>query len=310
MPKVGETVRGNAFEKNYGGKGANQAVQCARLGVSTVFIGAVGEDGYGSDYVQAFSKESIDTQYIQSISGSNTGIATIWVDDSGKNSIIIIPGANLKFNGDVLDDILPSLSKAKLIMFQNEISEDVTKKGLKLAQELGIFSIFNPAPVSPACRDMLGLCDILCVNEVELSTLANLPVSSMEEIGVACEALLASGCKYILATLGEQGAMLVSADHSQYIVTAPKVSAVDSVGAGDSFLGKWQQFLLVCSLMFDLSLSGCLAAHIARGVSIQDAIHQAVQCASLSVQSKGAQPSYKHLSELPQAHHPPSRVSQ
>lgn len=238
MPKLGETVKGNGFEKSFGGKGANQAVQCARLGVSTAFVGAVGNDVYGSDYKNSLTNETINVQHLQIIDNCNSGIATIWVEATGKNSIIIIPGANLKFDDSQLENTLSSVKSAKVAMFQNEIAEKVTEQGLRLVKELGILSIFNPAPVSEYCNQIVGLCDILCVNEVELSVLANLPVSNENEIYTACRKLLQGGCQSVIATLGEQGAVLVTQDE-QVVFAAPKVKAVDSVGAGDSFLGKF-----------------------------------------------------------------------
>ena len=108
MPALGETVKGSSFEKNYGGKGANQAVQCQRLGVATAFIGKVGSDSYGKDYIDHFIEEGIFTNFFQISEGSNTGIAAIWVDQGGNNSIIIIPGANLKNESDKVYDSLAS----------------------------------------------------------------------------------------------------------------------------------------------------------------------------------------------------------
>lgn len=306
MPALGETVKGSSFEKNYGGKGANQAVQCQRLGVATAFIGKVGSDSYGKDYIDHFIEEGIFTNFFQISEGSNTGIAAIWVDQGGNNSIIIIPGANLKNESDKVYDSLASFPQLKITIFQNEINEEVTREGLLASKRLNIRSIYNPAPVSESCKDLIPFSDILCVNEVELAVLAGKTVDSEEAVLQACQYLLSFGCKEIAVTFGSKGAYLYSGD-KLLSFSAPKVNAVDTVGAGDSFIGKKLTLPLIYCVLSLLLVVGCMAANLARGVLLSEAITRAVECASISVQSRGAQPSYARLESILEDHRPPNR---
>ncbi len=306
MPALGETVKGSSFEKNYGGKGANQAVQCQRLGVATAFIGKVGSDSYGKDYIDHFIEEGIFTNFFQISEGSNTGIAAIWVDQGGNNYIIIIPGANLKNDSDKVHDSLASFPQLKITIFQNEINEEVTREGLLASKRLNIRSIYNPAPVSESCKDLIPFSDILCVNEVELAVLAGKTVDSEEAVLQACQYLLSFGCKEIVVTFGSKGAYLFSGD-KLLSFSAPKVNAVDTVGAGDSFIGKKLYHVLPYYTFLYFCVVGCMAANLARGVLLSEAIARAVECASISVQSRGAQPSYARLESILEDHRPPNR---
>lgn len=246
MPKIGETIHGTQFQKSFGGKGANQAVQCGRLGVSTAFIGMVGDDSHGKEYTESLRKEGIDTSQL-SHSSTHTGIASIWVDDMGRNSIVIVPGANLSLTSQPLQEYLGNgSSQTKVVVFQNEVAESVNLECLRWIRQNHphVVSVFNPAPATEGCKEMAKHCDILCLNEVELSFLSNLPTNTDEEVKVASLVLLQSGCRALVVTLGDRGAALLlpSKDSTDSVVfrmyPAEKVKAVDSVGAGDSFIGK------------------------------------------------------------------------
>jgi ribokinase len=238
MPKVGETVKGLSFEKNYGGKGANQTVQCQRLDVAAAFIGKVGSDSYASEYISHFIKEGICSKCFVKEEGSNSGIAAIWVDGKGHNSIVIVPGANLLLDPLKLCDQLTSFPNVKVAVFQNEINESATIEGLKLTKAGCVRSIFNPAPVSKSCREMVPFCDILCVNEVELFTLAEIEFST-EELWIqkAASDLLSFGCNEVIVTFGAKGAYLVNKAEFTHFPAPVVVNVVDTVGAGDSFIG-------------------------------------------------------------------------
>jgi ribokinase len=238
MPKVGETVKGSSFEKNYGGKGANQAVQCQRLGVATAFIGKVGSDAYGSEYMTHFSEEGISSKCFGREDGSNSGIAVIWVDSKGHNSIIIVPGANLHIDASQIGKQLSYFPNMKVAVFQNEINESATISGLNLAKSMGVRSVFNPAPVSKSCQEMLPFCDILCVNELELFALAEIEFSTDELwIQKAARDLLTFGCNEIIITFGGKGAYLVNKVEFAHFPAPLVTRVVDTVGAGDSFIG-------------------------------------------------------------------------
>lgn len=286
LPKPGETVLGTLFEKNFGGKGANQAVQCGRLGIKVAMNATVGCDEFGSDYIKQFTIEGVDSTYVARSTHLTTGIASISVDQTGQNCIIIVPGANLDFVQTTIERNESLISQSKVLICQNEISFDATLASLKYARSHRTIAILNPAPVSESTVDLLPYCDIICPNETELSSLTGgMPTTTNEEIKVAATSLLSKGCSIVVVTLGERGACIVASNKCEFI-SAPAVKAIDTVGAGDSFIGSF-------------------AANVVRGATLQAAVNRAIQCASISVTRKGAQKSSPTLSELPANIRPP-----
>jgi ribokinase len=304
IPKVGETIIGSSFQTNFGGKGANQAVQSARLGISTSLIATIGQDSYGHNYLKGLEIEGIDVHGIKQVEGSSTGIAVIWVDAAGMNSIVIIPGANLCMS---VDDVTGRLNEyfandttlsTRVVLFQNEIDLETNRAALRHCQNReNLISIFNPAPYTSSCKDLVHECNLLCVNEVELQMMVR-DFGVEEELTLSDDVAMCNACltvfdlcisvfgekscrlQWILVTLGALGAVLVN--HSTRRLErflAPVVNAVDSVGAGDSFVG-------------------CLAACLAENIDMDHAIQMAIQCASFSVQSRGAQSSYAYRKDL------------
>lgn len=246
-------------------------MQAARLGVSTRIIGLVGADTYGSQYLESLSAQGVATDCVARVQDASSGIASIWVDQMGRNSIVIVPGANSMMTTSLIDQHRSAILGANIVLLQNEIPMDVTEYTLKLVRSHnagcagsgrpGITSIFNPAPASLACRQVIPYCDILCANEVELGMLSARPVDSIEQVISACKHILrTAGCRVVVATVGERGAVLVKLpscdghqcfpsalpseqetdnEHFEAVVCpAQASSAVDTVGAGDSFIGE------------------------------------------------------------------------
>lgn len=293
---------GSSFQTSYGGKGANQAVQSARLGAPTAFIATVGQDSYGDSYVDALVKEGIDTEGVKQISESSTGIAVIWVDGNGMNSIVIVPGANMKMTPDDVTARLQrffatSKDSVKVALLQNEIDLDANLATLRCCRANDVRTVFNPAPYTSPCSNLIHECSILCVNEVELQMMLR-DFGILEAVELSSDDALLQSCltvvdhcdsvngdanchlQHIIVTLGALGAVWVSRESRQAVrFIAPVVKAVDSVGAGDSFLG-------------------CLAACLADDVALGEAIRMSIICASFSVQSRGAQPSYAYKKDL------------
>lgn len=293
---------GSSFQTSYGGKGANQAVQSARLGAPTAFIATVGQDSYGDSYVSALVKEGIDTNGVKQVSDSSTGIAVIWVDGNGMNSIVIVPGANIVMTPDDVTARLDgffvtSKDSVKVALLQNEIDLGANLATLRYCHAKSLMTVFNPAPYTSPCSSLIHECSILCVNEVELQMmlrdfgiLESIELSSNDALLHSCLTVVdhcvsvhgASNChlQHIIVTLGALGAVWVSRESRQAVrFNAPVVKAVDSVGAGDSFLG-------------------CLAACLADDIALDEAIRMSIICASFSVQSRGAQPSYAYKKDL------------
>lgn len=200
--------------------------------------GKVGNDTFGDDYRNQLIAEGVDTTFLQKSSSQSTGIACISVEDSGKNCITIIAGANDDLSTNDIDSSECHIREAKVLLCQNEISQASTLHAIQLAKKHNTIAVFNPAPVSHVdlLLDIIKVADIVCPNEVELSTLASLPTTTDEEVEVAARRLLDMGCKLVVVTLGERGAMLVSPERVVSVATT-QVKAVDTVGAGDSFIG-------------------------------------------------------------------------
>lgn len=204
------------------------------------FCGKVGCDSLADDYFTQFSKEKVTTTYLHRCDSSPTGIACISVDATGNNSIIIIPGANGTVTIDDVAEIDKVLQKdIKIVICQNEIPPSVTKEVLGMAKRSNTVSIFNPAPALPFdyLREIIELSTIVCPNETELSTLTGLPTESNEEVIIAAQHLLViGGCQIVITTLGARGAVIVT-NEGVISLDAPMVQAVDTVGAGDAFIG-------------------------------------------------------------------------
>jgi ribokinase len=291
LPSTGETVAGTKYEEDFGGKGANQAVQCAMLGVSTLFCGRVGDDKFGEACISQLNSMGVQTHNVKRMPAINTGIACISVDTQGANTIVVVPGANDEVSGNDVLEIATQISSAKVLLCQNEIPYGTSLEAMKVARVSGTITVYNPAPAAP-CSDIQELmkhADILCPNESELHLMTNLPVDNEEQISFAARTLFPMGAKLVVVTLGEKGAMIVT-EEEQRMIPTEKMVPVDTVGAGDSFLGT-------------------LAANLARGDTLYAAVCKGLSLATMSVTRTGAQTSYFGCSELPEEVQPrPARL--
>ena len=224
-------------------------------------------------------------------SDTSTGIAHITIADNGKNFITIIPAANNELDEEYIIYKKDLIINSKVLLTQNEIKKETTKTALKIAKENNVLTIFNPAPAEPfdSLIEILQLADIICPNEIELSILTSLPTNTNEEIEVATTKLKEkTNCNKIITTLGDRGCCVIEEDNVIFINTE-SVNAIDTVGAGDSFIGT-------------------LGANIARKENLFNSIIKALHCASLSVQKNGAQASYVSSNELTQEFLPPPPI--
>uniref|UniRef100_A0A493TAQ9 Ribokinase n=1 Tax=Anas platyrhynchos platyrhynchos TaxID=8840 RepID=A0A493TAQ9_ANAPP len=218
LPKAGETVLGQKFFIGFGGKGANQCVQSARLGAKTSLICKVGNDSFGNDYVENLKKNGVST---------------------GQNVIVIVPGANLLLNSEDLKRASDVICKAKVVVCQLEISPAVSLEALKMARASGVKTLFNPAPaLADLDPQFYTHSDVFCCNETEAEILTGIPVGNLEDAGKVGRMLLERGCKLVVVTLGAEGCVMISVEEPiPKHVPAGKVRAVDTTGAGDSFVG-------------------------------------------------------------------------
>ncbi|WP_268796746.1 ribokinase [Pseudomonas huanghezhanensis] len=279
LPRGGETLAGHSFVTVPGGKGANQAVAAARLGASVAMIGCVGDDAYGDQLRAALVAEGIDCTAVTAVPGESSGVALIVVDDNSQNAIVIVAGGNGHVSAEVVDRFDTLLSQAEVIICQLEIPMATVGHVLKRGRELGKIVILNPAPASePLPADWYALIDYLIPNESEASLLTGLPVDSVATADSAATALLASGASKVIITLGPQGSLLATSSRSQHFA-APKVQALDTTAAGDTFVGGF-------------------AAALAEGKSESEAIQFGQIAAALSVTRAGAQPSIPTFDEV------------
>ncbi|POA25973.1 MULTISPECIES: ribokinase [unclassified Pseudomonas] len=278
LPKGGETLIGHSFATVSGGKGANQAVAAARLGARVAMVGCVGNDDYGVQLREALLAEQIDCQAVSTVEDSS-GVALIVVDDNSQNAIVIVAGANGAMTPAVIDRFDAVLQAADVIICQLEIPDATVGHALKRARTLGKTVILNPAPASrPLPADWFAAIDYLIPNESEASALSGLPVDSLQSAESAANQLIAMGAGKVIITLGAQGSLFANGKGFEHF-PAPKVQAVDTTAAGDTFVGGF-------------------AAALASGKSEAEAIRYGQIAAALSVTRAGAQPSIPTMSDV------------
>jgi ribokinase len=279
LPQPGETLAGRTFAQVAGGKGGNQAVAAARLGAQVSMLGCVGADANGAQLRAGLEAEGIDCSALET-GREATGVALIVVDDASQNAIVIVAGSNGEVTPATIDRHESMLASADVVICQLETPPATVHAALAAARRLGKTVILNPAPATgPLPADWLPLIDYLIPNELEAATLTGLPVDSPEDAARAAAALRAAGARNVLVTLGARGvhAALDGADARMY--DAPKVKAVDTTAAGDTFIGGF-------------------AARLAQGDSVDAAIRFAQRAAALSVTRAGAQPSIPRRAEV------------
>jgi len=278
-PKIGETILGYKFQMGFGGKGANQAVQAAKLGAKVTMVTKLGKDIFGENTLNNYRKQNINIDYVLCTEEASTGVAPIIVDKKGNNSIVVVPGANILLTPGEVETTRTVLKSSKVLICQLEILLESTIKALKMAKEEGIFTIFNPAPGRDDLpSELYSLCDIFCPNETETEIITGKPVNTIEEAEIAAKIILDRGAKNVIITLGSRGCLLVN-KLSKIHFPARKVTPVDTTGAGDSFVGS-------------------LAYFLGAGKTLEESIKNANVVASYAVQKLGTQTSFPLLSEL------------
>jgi ribokinase len=278
-PAVGETVLGDELRFMPGGKGANQAVAAARLGAATALVGRVGNDAFGDTLVEFLAQERVDLSALAQTAAAPTGTALI-VIAGADNTIVVIAGANSTMVAADLDGV--PIDTSDVVVAQQEIPAEVVRVAFERAKRCGATTVFNPAPSVPTGRDMLGLVDVVVVNELELAALTGAPVpGSADDAITLADQVQHLGPGLVIATLGHDGAVGLL-DGQVIRETGRAVVPVDSTGAGDCFVG-------------------ALAARLAAGDVPVTALHVANVAASLSVQRFGAGTSMPTLTEVTEA---------
>lgn len=239
-PKLGETVHGHHVTASAGGKGANQAVAASTLGVSTRMVGRVGEDDFGRAMRQTLADARVDIENVRT-SETQTGLAVVTHTDRGKNAIIVIPGANAEVCADDLAPSLETLEPGDVLVTQLEIPTLTVRRALEIARERGATTVLNAAPAE-AVGHLLDLVDLLVVNEFEAGVVAGVETPTATEARAAAVQIADEHGVSVILTLGEAGAMVAHEGRLADIRPFP-VDAVDSTGAGDTYVGALAAFL-------------------------------------------------------------------
>jgi len=278
IPAIGETILGGDFIMAPGGKGANQAVAAAKLGAEVFFIAKLGEDIFGSQSLNNFKKEGVNTKYVIQTEETPSGVALIMVDEDGNNLIVVAPGANHKLSPEDVKEAESDIASSGALVAQLEVPIETIEFAAGLANRSNVPFILDPAPAQKLSPQLLKMVDILTPNETEAQFLTGVEVKDQESAGAAAQKLLECGVKNVILTMGANGYLTVSHEGTEF-VPAKKVKAADSTAAGDAF-------------------TGSLAVGLAQGRTLSDAALFANNVAALSVTKMGAQPSMPTLQEV------------
>jgi ribokinase len=279
LPSPGETVLAKGYRTDYGGKGSNQAVGCARLGASVSFVAKIGRDNFGDMALGLYRNEGIDVSYVTQTADAPTGVGFIMVEEKGgQNCISLDPGANELLTAAEVSNSDGAFTSAVVVIAQLEIPIGAAEAALRRGRAQGLATILNPAPVRPLPDSMLEMVDVLTPNQVEAKILVGRSSDDSappEDIG---RELIRRGVKQVVMTLGEDGALVITKT-SVWHLPAIQVTAVDATGAGDAF-------------------NAGLATALAFGEGLRDAAQFAVVAGGLAVRKEGVIPSLPYCQDL------------
>jgi ribokinase len=236
LPREGQTVLGHSFDIFPGGKGANQSAALARLGAHVTHIGKIGMDDHARLLKDSLERAGVHLSGLTEDDSTHTGIANIQISDNGSNTIVVIPGANMRLLPSDLDPFIALLKQADYLALQNEIPMETNLRAAHIGREAGATVIYNPAPYRNDSDQICLLADLIVPNEIELSELTGLPVPTDQEIESAAGRLLEKGnARAVVVTLGARGCMLKEPTGAEFF-PAVNVKAVDTTAAGDAFI--------------------------------------------------------------------------
>jgi ribokinase len=278
LPRPGETVIHGSFAMAAGGKGANQAVAAARAGGDVTLLTKVGNDLFGSQALEAFRNDGINVEFVGIDASRPSGVALIFVDENGENSIGVASGANSEFHPSDLSQALDFIASADILLVQLEIPNITVEAAIRCAAQAGVRVILNPAPARKFDVEVLQQVSVITPNLAEAEMLSDTPFLGDNSLETAARVLLSKGVGAVVVTLGARGAFLAEAKTFE-IIRGFSVESVDTTAAGDVF-------------------NGALAVSIGEGSDLRAAVRFANAAAALSVQKLGAQPSAPRRSEI------------
>ena len=277
-PIGGETVPGLDFAMLPSGKGANQAVACARMGANVIMVGRVGIDPNGDVLKAGLAADGVDAREVKGLASTHTGVASIWVEDDGQNRIVLAPGANGLLDPASVARAHTMIDMAGMLILQLEVPMAAVQAAVDRAFAAHVPVLLNPAPAAPLPDSLWAKIDILVLNESEATAYAGLDVVDPNSAAEAGGQLRARGPDRVLVTLGAQGVVVVDGAGARHF-PAKKVKAVDTTAAGDTFIG-------------------ALAAALCEGQSLDDAVALGQAASALCVTRRGAQTSIPYRRQL------------
>jgi len=278
FPAPGETILGGRFLMNAGGKGANQAVAAARLGGIVTFVGKIGDDIFGKQAVQQLEDEGINVDFVAVDPENPSGVALITIDVKGENSIVVAPGSNGTLSAADFDKAMAMLNDSEFVLMQLEIPIPTVEHIARIAATKQKKVVLNPAPAAKLSDELLKNLYIITPNETEAELLTGIKVTDEPSALKSATFLHEKGIEIVIITMGSAGAFLFANGKSE-IISAPKVEAVDTTAAGDTF-------------------NGALVVALSEGNTIQEAIAFANKAAAISVTRIGAQSSVPFRKEI------------
>lgn len=277
-PIGGETVPGLDFAMLPGGKGANQAVACARMGANVIMVGRVGIDPNGDVLKAGLAADGVDAREVRGLASTHTGVASIWVEDDGQNRIVLSPGANGLLDPASVARAHTMIDMASMVLLQLEVPMAAVQAAVERAYAAHVPVLLNPAPAAPLPDDLWPKLDILVLNESEATAYAQLDVVDPNSAAQAGGLLRARGPDRVIVTLGAQGVVVVDGAGARH-APAKKVKAIDTTAAGDTFIG-------------------ALAAALCEGQSLDDAVALGQAAAAICVTRRGAQTSIPYRRQV------------
>jgi ribokinase len=281
-PQKGETIAGFDFNTFVGGKGNNQALAAARAGAQAHMVGRVGSDEYGDRIIDTLRASKVDAEFVYRDTEAGTGMANIYVDPEGDNSIVIVPLANALLTREDVRKAEQLILDADVVLLQMEIPDEAILEAAEIGQRGNAIVILNPAPAPPSGslpQGLLSYVDLVVPNQSEIELLTGISAVSQASAKQAAVQLQQQGVQQVIVTMGEQGALVINAEGKDTLIPSFKVTAVDTTAAGDAFCG-------------------ALAAALANGKTLEHAVKYGCAAGALAVTCAGAEPSLPAAAEI------------
>lgn len=278
FPAPGETILGGRFFMNPGGKGANQAVAAKRLGGMVSFVGKIGDDIFGKQAMQLLEDEGINVDFVATDPENPSGVALITVDANAENSIVVAPGSNGTLSPSDFDRAGAVLNESEIVLLQLEIPISTVAHIAEVASKRGKKVILNPAPADQLSDELLRNIYLITPNESEAELLTGVRATDLESANLAAQILKNKGIEVVIITMGSAGAFVLSNEFTG-MIKAPRVDAVDTTAAGDTF-------------------NGALVVALSEEMPLELAVEFACKAASISVTRIGAQASIPFRKEI------------